>query len=204
MKYKLFTLLELLLVILLIGLLLSSIKQIFTYKQRDFLKANWCVNAIVWDVSNYFYDALTSKWIRIWNTIIYPKKYQIVFSWGKQQVLFRYYSWSSFYNYKVINLTGSDEDTKYWCYSQRYYVYLSWNLSILMQPWLEWWAWKKWILIDNNEWIKTGEVYLKFVWYWYTGKVLGKIVIDKRVDNLYFSKCLIWTGWGTKCKKWSN
>jgi hypothetical protein len=212
-RFFCFTIFEILIVILIIWLLFWAIKQIFTYKQRDFLKANTCVNTIVWDVTNYFYSALTSKWIKTWNIIVYPKRYIIVFSGDDQKVVLSYFSWDdtngSTWDYKIYNLTGSDEnspdeDIQYWCYSNKYYVYLSWNLSVVMQPWLEWWSWRKGILINGQEWNKTWEVYFKFVWYWYTGKVLGKLVIDKRVNSLYYSQCLVWTGWWTQCKKWSN
>ncbi len=205
MLKKAFTLLELLIVILLISLLMASIRQIFTYKQRDFIKANWCVANIVWKSLNYFYSALTSKWLFTWWKLYFPKKYLLVLSgWNIQKVSFLFSTWGDNKIYNIISLTGNWEDNKYGCFSSKYYVKLSGDLSILMTPWLESKDGKIGIIINNDVSNITWEIYFYFVGYWYTGKILWKLFLDKRAENFYYSSCLIWTWWWTKCKVWSK
>ena len=207
MKKKLFTLLELILVILLVALLLNAIRQIFTYKQRDWIKANWCVYNLVWKSENYFFSALTSKGIFTGGKLIFPTRYILVFSGQDQKVYLKYFSGNDTsgltWTYYIFSLTWSDEDSQFWCYSPRYQVRLSGSMNVVMQPGLEWWAWKKWILIDWNEWKFTWQVYLKFYGYWYSWKILGKIRVDKRVDLLEYVPCLQRTG-KIYCKKWAK
>jgi len=180
----------------------------FTLKQRDLIKAQWCVSNVVWKVTNYFYNALTSKWVYTGWNLIFPTKYILQFSWWNNQIVsLKYFSWndSSWITgtYYIFKLTWSDEDIKWWCYSQKYYVELSWDLKIVMQPGLEGWAWKEGIVIEDDPSIKTGVIYFKFVWYWYTWKILWKLIIDKRVDLLHYVPCLIWTGWNV-CLKYAG
>ena len=193
--FKSFTLLEILLVIFLVALLLTAVRNIFSMKEKDMLKAEGCINNIVGKVSNYFYSALTSRGIYTWDELIFPKTYIISFSgWNVQEVGLYYESWDNVYKYFWFNLTGLKEDTKWWCYSLKYFVKLSWDLNVKMQPWLEGGAGKYGIIINNDPNITSWEIYFKFYGYWYTWRILWKLIIDKRVDLIHYVPCISWTG----------
>jgi hypothetical protein len=126
MRKKLFTLLEILIVILLIALLMAAIKKMFTYKQKDFIRANGCVANIVGQSLNYFYSALTSKGLYVNGRLDFPNKYLLSYSGGNiQKITFLYNTGAGYKIYKQISLTGNGEDVVYGCYSQRYWVKLS-------------------------------------------------------------------------------
>ncbi len=184
---KLFTLIEILFVVLIIGVLLTIFSNLrFSDEKQKLLKAQWCVNIVVWKLSNYINMAFTAKWIYTWGKDVYPDLY-IVELVPKYNIYFKYYDWVTGHYYD-LNLLSATFKWK-WCEG----VYFSWKkYSILLYSWLEPDIWRWWFEIydeNNNIQVYTGEEYFYFNLTWYRPRVLWKIYIDSRAKKIFYYSC---------------
>lgn len=74
-----YTLVELIIVIVIIGILMIAFRSIFQVGNRDSLYGEACINNLYGDVSNYLYSAITSRAISSGNIKTYPNTYYIEF-----------------------------------------------------------------------------------------------------------------------------
>ncbi len=73
-----FTMLEVLLVVLILGILFSAYQNFFASDDRYFLQSQTCYNNIYGNVKNFLDDASTGKWyITWWNHTYFPTGYNI-------------------------------------------------------------------------------------------------------------------------------
>jgi prepilin-type N-terminal cleavage/methylation domain-containing protein len=75
-----YTLIELLIVIVIVGVLMLAFKNIFQINNKDSLYGEACINNLYGEVSNYLYSAITSKGIKSGNVTVYPSTYYIDFN----------------------------------------------------------------------------------------------------------------------------
>lgn len=64
-------------VIGIIFVLIVTFRDVFQNTNKDFLYTESCVNKIHWDINNFIYSAITSRWLYISSWTIFPKQYII-------------------------------------------------------------------------------------------------------------------------------
>ena len=82
-KEKAFTLIEILVVVMMIGILMlaTTVYLGWTDEKRKVIESQWCINRIWWEISNFIFYTLTSKSLKIWEEPISPDYYIIEFAW---------------------------------------------------------------------------------------------------------------------------
>jgi prepilin-type N-terminal cleavage/methylation domain-containing protein len=107
-KKKGFTVLELVIVIVIIGILMLAFKGSFQIKNRDNLYAEACINNLYGEISNYLYTAITSKAISSGTLSVYPEVYSLFFDTSNiNTIFFKYTSQGIIYTGKTLSLTGN-------------------------------------------------------------------------------------------------
>ena len=84
-KTKAFTLIETIIVVAIIWILMLWMTVYFWWwwEKAKVIEAEWCANALNWEIYNRTYSAMTSKIIQSWNVSISPNIYSISLSWTK-------------------------------------------------------------------------------------------------------------------------
>lgn len=133
MQKKGFTLLEILLVVLILGVMITSVSNFFKPTNRNAIYSEICINKIYGTVHNYLNKAITGKGISFltgWNgIIIYPDSYIVEFDYPDNQIHFWYTKWESTARYEEINLSGNRAPEN--CKTEWYQVRLSWDITRL-------------------------------------------------------------------------
>lgn len=215
MKKKAFTLIEILLVVFLLSMIVVSMRNVFLMKNKDLIKSQTCVNYVYWEIKNAFDFVSFWRGFATWDSsnsqIIYPNKMIIDFDSLNDRINLTY-SWI-IQSWEVLTgiswtimppflLSGTDNG-KYDCYSDKYFVNISWaNLNLKVNYQLQWDINNPALLINNSSNIYTWE---SFFYYCpipsMDCKIIGKIVIDKRSSFLKFNRCLR-TENGKDCDAW--
>lgn len=211
MKKSAFTMVEALLVVLIITILFIAMRNFFTLKERDFVRAQTCVNYLYGEIKNSFDSITSGRWFYSWNTssIIYPDKLMFLFnSWTNSIHLV--YSWR-IENWVVIPWTWNvkwpyylswDMWYKYECLTTKSFVAISWtSLKVNLNNQLKWDITNNPFVINNSISNITWESNFFYCDKVRNCKVIWKIQIDKRTDSLKFNRCMIWQD-GKNCKQW--
>ena len=201
---KAFTLLELLIVVLIIGIIVWSIWKIFSYKDVDRMNFDTCYVSVYGKLDKFFQEALSQRWTYTGNTYKVPDFYNIVFDTVNQKIDL---------NYSGLNTTsilfywsGIDDINK--CYTPTYHTFISWNITkVQIKAWLQ-------VDVSTTEhssmelysWNNLLPAYKTWVIYFYYCDHLSninclqkyKIIVDPRsyMFKSYFCKKL-WSYW--KC-----
>lgn len=210
MKKKSFTMLEVLLVVLILGILFSAYKNFFANDDKYFIQSQTCYNTVYGNLKNFLDDASSGKWyITGWNQTYFPTGYNINiypsaqtgevsiklsynYNWGvydyKKIYLNKWANWSNpceSTNYK-IKMTNTDVD------SVSVMKMLQWNLN--EQPFL--------INGDNNK--ITWNLTMTYCTMNDRCKALWVIMFDKRVWQIKLNRCLYReprdANWNQQCK----
>ncbi len=199
-----FTIFELMIVVILISILFFSLENFFRFEGREKILAEWCVNHINWEVSNFFSWVSSWKGIYTWadSNMVYPDTYHMSFSWDNNLIEFWYFDedWLNIYNELYFTWTDMLDNN---CYSDSYHVWLSWDLSLSLNRMFRWWMNEPSFTIDwdfrNFTWVT--ELYL-MKWNQYI--TLWELNFDRRVNKYYFNRCLYWDDDLNECKNWSQ
>lgn len=191
-----YTLVELIIVIVIIGILMIAFRSIFQVGNRDSLYGEACINNLYGDVSNYLYSAITSRAISSGNIKTYPNTYYIEFYplWSGNAIRFAYATGSTIITGSYRSLTGTVPGT-YNCKSKAYNMVLSWKfLQIKINKGLTEDAnLRSMSLSGGGIWASTFTSDIKFLlvypgstWY----KELGRFEVDIRTQSIKSKLCL--------------
>lgn len=193
-KTKAFTLIELILILLIVGIMFRI--WYFAYEKdkinKEILEGQQCANSIFWQISEYINLAKKKQSIYIdTNTSIYPKYYVVEFSWSTIDLKYTTDGTNYFLYDSLINPMNM-------CFVDSVTYNIDTNVSIQITPWfksneignlssfninnLEWpYSWSIIFQKCENNWIcyqiakfttnsKTNEIIKSICWeYWDTG-----------------------------------
>ncbi len=200
-KYKKgLTLLELTIVVIIVGLLLTAFANFWKGVDRDFIKAQTCANEISSKLSSIVNWALLQKWVFINSQWIYPTSHWIEFypTWFQ----YRIYSWDTPILVDEMLTTGLNYGVDNNCYGNGYRVKIgvvSWGkeapIGINYQDALNWK-----IYCDCSSWDRFNYVYKLFYCKGGECKEFYKISTDFRSYGIVWVPCLQFSWW-TSCQK---
>ncbi len=200
MRKKWFTIFELIIVIWIISILITALNRFSYDNKRDYLYAETCINKVYWDINNFIYSAITSKWIYTGNSVIFPENYFININPQKNEIYLHYKTATSTWTFMRYNLSGSDLKKSY-CFNNDYQVFLSWeNIEIsIKKSTVEDSILPTFIIKDKPEqftWIiKT------LICYTNNCKEIANLLIDTRTESITKRKCVQINNQGTDCLK---
>jgi prepilin-type N-terminal cleavage/methylation domain-containing protein len=119
-----FTLIELIMVIMIIGILFMAFRSYFEIKDRNSLYGQACIETIYGQLNNFLHAGLSSKSIYNWTTTVYPDKYIIRFQPLDQLIELRYISGTNEEIYSSIVVTGNNLN---YCSSNSYIMKITWD-----------------------------------------------------------------------------
>ena len=194
-----FTLLELVIVVIILGILLISFGDIWAGVDKDLIKAQTCTNRLEWVVSRAINDWLTQRWIVSGNQAFYPKEYVVRFfvtgivylmSWGDVGIK----------EIQKVVTSGSVAQGDEYCVGTTYRVKQKGNISTLKISFDD-----KMIvdLFSGNDLVYTGDNKLFYCKIDGRCKPLGKLNFDKRAYIVNYSHCIAYSG-GKICTKWTD
>lgn len=212
MKKAGFTLIEMLFVLVIISLLVSTGSWLFKSSDKNIISAQSCLNFTNWFITQTINSAVTGKWIYSWWKLNFPDSYFLQLSW--QKLDFGYSWWTAWYKFtSTVLFSGSNNTSPYWCYAKDFYVQLTWN------------SWTFWVninilddsfnplprfLINQDPGVFTWSIIANYCWNdrWTDWKKfcrpLWKFVFDRRTETSKYIKCLNWNLWWRTCSRWSD
>ena len=192
-----FTLIELIVVILIMGVIAASINMMFSMDQRNEIRSQACIDRIYGEISSYFNQASTWRGIYTWDQnqeIFYPDKYIIDFDEDENEITLEFddneesLTWAK---YQQFELEWDDEVWEYYCYdnNEGYHINLSWDLKeIEMLSNMESDENEPGILLNEDEGIFTGSIQL--IYEDSEEKLLAEFEVDRRVQQIRNRRCL--------------
>jgi len=199
---KWFTLIELIMVIGIILTLIVTFNNIFVNTNKDFLYVETCINKIHWDMNNFIYSAITSKWLYVWTWTIFPQQYTISIIPEKEIILL----YENYDNTTWIYLSNDLSSTilaNDYCSTNKYITKLSWNRVDI--------AINKSSLDDQtlptftiNNWSEIfSEITKMYLCYVENNdcKEIANFIIDIRTQNIQKKKCTLINKEGIDCLK---
>jgi len=134
---KAFTLIELLIVISIVGMLIYSMRWLFSYKNVERVKFDTCYIHTYSKLGKFMQDAILQKMYFSWTSYKKPLLYEIRFDIPNNKLLLSY-SWENDKYVESINFSGVDVDNVNDCFTKTYHTKLSWDdLKIDILPWLQ-------------------------------------------------------------------
>lgn len=127
---KWFTMIEMLMVIIIVGLLMLALASQFRSDRQNKLKAESCLNMIFGSINSFLFDAMTSKGITVNGQIIIPSSYRVVSNPTAKNIKLDYLSGWVWSNYHTLWLTWSEMRPE--CGSFRYHINLTWSRQELI------------------------------------------------------------------------
>lgn len=121
-----FTLVEIVIVLMIIGIMMVAFKSIFKPRNQNTLYAQNCINIIYWEMNNFLNAAMTSKWLYTWNTTVIPDIYSISFNENTSRIDFKYKNKTQSGIQKTYILSGG-VPANYSCSSKQYVVQMTGN-----------------------------------------------------------------------------
>lgn len=203
--YRWFWMLELMIVVLLLWILFVAFEKLFLTENRNYIRAEWCVNSTYWQIRNYFDMAATWKWIYTWWQTIYPEYYYMNFSSTWNYVDLNFSTWLDIHNYLTINLMWTWIDDKS-CFNSNAWFYLSitWNINDLSISKLFRSDINTSPFLINND-ISYLTWYLSFIYtHWTFEKIIGRVEFDRRVNRISYNRCINRNVNESICAKWMN
>ena len=227
---KWFSLIEIVFVLLILSILFVAFQNFFAFDDRDYIRSQWCVNTVYWQIKNFFDNASTGKWLYTWDQMYYPDKYLMSFSWEPEnEINFKFLSGFDFthddvddldfLHYKTISLDWDSGISQHYCYdnSAGYHINLTWSLInddteyIRVNKMLHWTVddppfqiTSQWSEIDRDDFTNlTWDI--KFIFeQWDFERVISRIEFDRRVNKIYHNRCVYrWEDYST-CQDWSQ
>jgi len=132
---KAFTLIEILIVVLIIGVISAAIWKFFSYRDVDRMNFDSCYIKTYWSIDSFFQQALSQKWVYTWWDYKVPVYYNLVFDKDNQKLELQY---SGLNVVKTIDFFWTGIDDKNKCFSPTFHTFLSWNISkVQIKPWLQ-------------------------------------------------------------------
>jgi len=122
---KAFTLLELLVVVIIIGVIVWAVWRLFSYKDADRLNFDTCYITVYWKIDKFFQEAISQQGAYTGGVYKTPDFYNIIFDKTNQQINLVF----SGYTTGTIVFHWEGEDTINKCYSPTYHTYFSGDIS---------------------------------------------------------------------------
>ncbi len=206
---KAFTLMELLIVVIIIGIIIAAIWRMFSYKQINRANFDTCYVKIYGKLDKFFQEALSQKGVLTGGKYIAPNYYNVIFDKSNQQIILDY-SWVV---KKPIKLVGNWVDEINKCYTRTYHTFLSWDISKVKikaglqvdnsttsESPMELYSWT-----DKLSSSHTGVVYFYYCDHPSNNNCLQKykLIIDPR-SYLFKSYFCLKLGANWTCEKWSE
>lgn len=123
---KAFSLIELLMVIIILGILIAASRTLFTMPSQYIIKSEQCVNSIHWEIVRAFYSGITGKFKKT-DTDAIPEQYSIIFDSSIRSnsiTIWLLLEWATDWTTgEVISL--GEESTQEGCQSPQHYIILS-------------------------------------------------------------------------------
>ncbi len=126
---KAFSLIELLMVIIILGILIAASRTLFTMPSQYIIKSEQCVNSIHWEITRAFYSGISGKFKKADNntTDAIPEQYSIIFDSSIRDnniTMWLLLEWATTWTtWKVITL--GKESAQAGCQSPQHYIVLS-------------------------------------------------------------------------------
>ena len=125
---KAFSLIELLMVIIILGILIAASRTLFTMPSQYIIKGEQCVNSIHWEITRAFYSGISGKFKKVDNnTDAIPEQYSIIFDSSMRDnniTMWLLLEWATTWTtWKVITL--GKESAQAGCQSPQHYIVLS-------------------------------------------------------------------------------
>ncbi len=119
-----FTIIEVMIVMMIIGILFLSFKSYFQVKDKNILYGQACIESIYGQVNNFMHAGLSSKSLYTWSKAIYPDQYIIFFDAVSQTIILKYIAAQESGYYSSIPITGNDI---MYCSSKAYKISMTWD-----------------------------------------------------------------------------
>ena len=163
-KIKSFTLSELILVVAIIWVLTLWMTAYMwnSWERAKIIEAQWCANAIWWELKNYVYNALTSKNLKSGDNYVSPEYYFI----------------------SLINSTSPD--TKPWCKNENEYCYdiaLSYAFEKEPNPVIQRKKNIQYKIINNKNICHKEKIKLRYIFTWW-----GPIAEASYIYHIFMNK----------------
>lgn len=195
MKKKAFTLIEMMVVLLIVGILMASLKHIFFPQSRNLMYGQNCANILYGKVNNFINSAITSKWLYTGGILIFPEYYHIDFNILQNEIAFWYtINWIT-NNHEIFQLSGQEARKEY-CQTNEYQIILSWNnQNITITKWLQ-------TKVNNSTFTLLDWWNSKFTWAiylqlcnldWQQCSTFSTYITDTRTKHIRHGKCINFT-----------
>lgn len=201
-KKKGFTLVEILIVIMIIGILFVAFKSLFQVNNKDILYSQACVENIYGEINNFVQAGLHSKVMYSGDIRIFPDKYVVSFNTYKQEIELLYTQEANTHIYKSITWTGN---TANYCTNNSYMIMLTWdNYRIhINKGWEENNNFQTFYLSDipsiSNGW----NTFLMCDRWWTWCQEIARLQSDTRIMSINKYMCLHLDNNGI-CSEWDN
>lgn len=219
---KWFSLLEMIVVIIIIGILIMASKRLFEMPSQYLMDGERCIATIDGQIKQFFYHAVSGKSLSISGALVMVDNYTMIFKPSTSEIVLGYVSGSLVNTYDRISLTGSTTRMIGWCMSDIHHVSLSWwslwsgiRIDLRKNLHNDWNNWPMTICaIDNdnncitNINYTTGMVsYIVCKEWWnntcLTTRTLLHEFFDTRTQNIKTKKCLS-LPLDNDCNRWST
>lgn len=117
-----FTLVEMLIVIMIMGILFVAFKSSFQIKNKDTLYGQVCMERIYENIHEFLTAWLQSKAINRNEKRIFPDRYILQFDVAEQVINLATVEWSDIVPYQAISLRNTNDE---YCENQRYYIQMT-------------------------------------------------------------------------------
>jgi len=223
-KKKAFTLFEIIMVAAIIWILTLWMTTYMWggWEKAKIIEAQWCANAIWWELKNYVYNALTSKSLKVNDNLISPDYYYIDLSWNSEAFLC--YNTDHFCNKIILwystweletTTQGTRESIKTFqeinqnniCHNWKINLWYIWNWTTTYYMLMNKWLTQKKINETKVFYLETNPVnhntnFAKLTWdiivvlcydnECESWKHIGKRHIDGRSQTIEFKKCMFY------------
>ncbi len=191
-----FTLIEMLIVLVLVGILMTAFKTIFQTKDQTTLYAQNCINMVYGELNNFLNSAMTSKWLYTGNQTIYPDFYQIAFKESNNRIDLIYQN-KDFSGIQKTYMFSWWTPKNFNCYNNSYHVAMSGNSTrdiTMTKGFSNQWEEIPFQIKHNNQNILTWDIIFYACSYdWSHCQEIGKLSLDTRSKQISKALCIAYT-----------
>lgn len=198
---KWFTILEMILVILVMGIIFLFSQNLFLSTNQNSLYSQSCINFLYWDIRNFLEGGITGKGFFSGNQRVFPDTYTIYFDTTLNAVRLRYVVNTIPTTTKTLYLSWGSSTTSSCLWKSYRTLFTGANIGITINKNIQVWSEKNSFELTGTT-NTTGGV-MVLLCEGITCKQVHQFIIDKRISQIISKRCLsqTLTGW---CKERNN